>query len=532
MKGKAQQMKTLNNRKRWRVVAVAAALAISASVLTACTSASSSSSSSSASNGTLTIAAPNGPLSLNPALNGGGTPLLWFTQLAYQSLIYRTPDGKAHPGLATSWGYSSDRLSFVLHLRKGVKFSDGTPLTADAVVAWLDYYKAKGTVAANLANVSDITATGPLEVTMKLSTPDPLLPYALDNQGETGFIASLAGTKNPSVLAQKSLGAGPYVYDSADSVTNSSYVYTKNPNYYDQSAIKYKKVVIKIISDDNSTLAALRSGQVDIAQGSATTAAAAKAAGLNVNSAEAAFVGVYLLDLAGKTNPAFKDVRVRQALNLAINRAAIVKTVYRGYGAPTDQITPKGQDGYVASLEKLYPYDPAKAKKLLTAAGYPNGISFSVVVQPGALQQGALAQVMVQQWAAAGIKVTLVSPTDFPTYVTDLESGKYAATTLNFYYLTQLTVFQGLVTLPATYNTNQYNDVKANQLATVQRKYDVGTAQGKAAAEASETYVAQNASLIPVAAVDSIMLSTKNVKGVAFTSAFPTPDPRWWSPAK
>ncbi len=350
-------MNILNSRKRWRIVAAAAALAISAAALTACTS--TPSSSSSGSGQTLTIASPNGPLSLNPALNGGGTPLLWFTQLAYQSLIYRTSDGKAHPGLATSWGYSKDRLSFTLQLRKGVKFSDGSPLTADAVVAWLKYYKASGTFSANLANVSDISATGPLEVTLKLSTLDPLLPYYLDNEGETGFIASLAGTNNPSQLATKSLGAGPYVYDAADSVTNSSYVYTKNPNYYDKSAAKYKKVVIKIIGDDNSTLAALRSGQVDVAQGSATTVAAAKAAGLKVSSAEAAFVGVYILDVAGKTNPAFADVRVRQALNLAINRKAIVQTVYRGYGAPTVQITPKGQDGYVASLEKLYPYDPA-----------------------------------------------------------------------------------------------------------------------------------------------------------------------------
>ena len=530
MKGNAQHMNTLHGRKRWRLVAVAAALAITAAGLTACSS-NSPSASSSTTNQTLTIASPNGPLSLNPALNGGGTPLLWFTQLTYQSLIFRTPDGVAHPGLATSWGYSKNRLSFVLHLRKGVKFSDGSPLTAAAVVEWLDYYKKVGTFSANLANVSSITATGPLEVTMKLSTLDPLLPYYLDNESETGFIASPAGTSDPTQLAQKSFGAGPYVYDSAASVTNSTYVYTRNPNYYDKSAAKYKKVVIKVITDDNSTLAALRSGQVDVAQGSATTVAAAKSAGLNVDSAEAAFVGVYILDIAGKTNPAFANLKVRQALNLAINRSAIVQTVYRGYGAPTDQITPKGQAGYVASLEKLYPYDPTKAKKLLAEAGYSN-LSFSVVVQPGALQQNLLAQEMVQQWATAGIKVTLVSPTDFPSYGADLESGKYPMTTLNFYYLTQLTVYQGLVTNPALYNLYKYNDVKANQLATTERQYDTGTAQGTAAAEASETYAAQQAFLIPVAAVDSIMVSSKKVTGVGFTAAFPTPDPLWWSPAK
>jgi peptide/nickel transport system substrate-binding protein len=479
---------------------------------------------------TLTIAAPNGPNSLDPALNGNGTPLIWYTVLAYEPLINRLPDGTATPGLATSWKYSADRLSFVLNLRKGVKFSDGSPLTADAVVAWLKYYKAH-TSFQWMQNVSAINSTGPLQVTLTLSTPDPLLPIGFDQEGEAGDVVSPAGLADPTVLGKSTYGAGPYELDASATIANSQYVYVANPNYFDKKDVHYKKVIIKVIADENSTLAALRSGQVDAAAISPNSVASAKSAGLKVTAAKAAMVGVYLLTLGEPSSPLSK-LKVRQALNTAVDRTGITKTLYLANGVPTTQYVPEGIAGYVPSLEKKYTFNVAKAKKLLAEAGYPNGFSFKMVVQPGASNQGLMSQAVIQNWAKIGVTVQLTSPTAFPDYVTALESGQYAATSFNFYYSTQLTDLQQLFTKPALYNAFNFDLPEANQLATEQRKYDVTSAAGKTAAEASETYMVDNALAVPISSTDTVMVSSKKITGVDFTSAFPIPDPTTFKPAK
>lgn len=511
-----------------RRVGAVMTIALAAMASAACSPGASQS--SSAASTTLTIAAPNGPLSLDPALNGNGTPLVWFTRLAYDPLINRDAKGDPQPGLATAWRYSDDRLSFVITLREGVKFSDGSDLTADAVAASMEYWKAHTTFP-YLANVATIAPTGPLEVTLKLSTPDPLLPYAFDQEGQAGDIIAPSGVANPGQLGAATLGAGPYTLDPAATVANSSYVYVKNPTYWDQSSIHYEKVIVKVIADDNSLLAALRSGQVQAAQVNNSSVAAGKSAGLAATSARSAMVGIYLADIDGTVQPQLKDLRVRQALNLAVDRTSITKALYGDTGTATDQYAADGTPGYDASLEDLYPYDPDKAKKLLADAGYPDGFDMTLVVQPGALNQNLLAQTVVEQWAKVGVRATINAPTAFPDYVQLLMSKAYPATTLNFYYSAHLTIMQGLFTNPALYNFFGYNDQGANDLVAEQRQYDVDSAEGDTAAATSERYVVENALAVPIASVDTVMLSTKTVSGLDFTSAFPIPDPTKWKPA-
>jgi peptide/nickel transport system substrate-binding protein len=479
----------------------------------------------------MTLAAPNGPASLNPALNGNGTPLIWYTQLDYASLIDRHQDGTAHPNLATSWKYSTDRLSFVIELRAGVKFTNGEKLTADAAVASLQYMQ-KNSQFPYLANVKTIAASGPLEVTITLTKPDPLLPYGLDQEGQEGAMIAPAGLKNPKLLSTQSFGAGQYVLDTKSTVQNSAYVYTANPTYWDTKSVHFKKFTIKVIADDNSTLAALRSGQVQAAQINSNTAAAGKAAGLNLEAAKSAFVGVYLLDIDGKINPAFKSLKVRQALNMAINRPSITKALYGATAKPTDQYSAPGTPGYVASLEDLYAYNTAKAKQLLADAGYAKGFSFPLVVQPGALNQNLLAQSMVQDWKAIGVNVTLTAPASFADYVTALKSGKFPATTYNFYYSNHLTVMQGQFTNPALYNFYGYTDAQSNTLADQERLTDIGTDANNAVALTYETYVVNQALAVPVASADSLLLTAKTIKNTQFSAAFPIPDPTKWMPAK
>jgi peptide/nickel transport system substrate-binding protein len=516
------------NTKRQLARIGAAALIVATSIgLVAC---SGDGGSSSTAPTTLTIAAPNGPLSLDPALNGNGTPLIWYTLLAYEPLIERGPDGVAAPGLATDWSYSDDRLSFVLNLREGVTFSDGEELTGQAVADWLTYYQANTTFQW-MQNVSSIEVTGDLQVTLHLSTPDPLLPLGFDQEGEAGAVVSPAGLKDPSVLGTETHGAGPYMLDTDATIANSQYVYVANPNYWDTKSVQYEKVVIKVIADENSTIAALRSGQVDAAAISPNNVASAKSAGLNISAAKAAMVGVYFFSLGDPTSP-LSNLQVRQALNMAIDREGITKTLYLDNGVATTQYVPEGMAGYVADLEDLYPFDVDEAKKLLAEGGYPDGFAFKLVVQPGASSQDLLSQAVVEAWAKIGVTVEITAPAAFPDYVTALSSGDYSASSFNFYYSAQLTDLQQLFTKPALYNFFGFDLPEANALAVEQRKYDVDSSEGKTAAENSEKYMVENALAVPVSATDTVMAFTDKVTGVDFTSAFPIPDPTTFKPAK
>ena len=258
--------------------------------------------------------------------------------------------------------------------------------------------------------------------------------------------------------------------DPKATILNSQYVYVKNPYYWDPDAQKWDKVVIKIISDSNAMLSALKTGQVQVAEGAAIQAAAAEAAGLQIVTAPSAMLGMYIGDIDGKIVPALKDVRVRQALNYAIDRKAIVESLYGKYGKPTDQFVPQGIGGYVAKLEDVYPYDPKKAKALLAEAGYKDGFKFTLVEQPAVSSGDLLAQAMVANWKDVGVDVTLKPTNSFSTYVPIMVSQKYPATTLTFQYSVQLTDTQQLVTNPALYNYMGFTDAKANDLAEAQRK--------------------------------------------------------------
>lgn len=487
--------------------------------------------SAAASAATLTIAATAGPTGLDPTTSSNGIPSVWFPNLAYAALIWRAPDGTAKPGLAVKWGYSEDRLSFVMDLREGVKFSDGSPMTAADVVNWLKHYKEKGSFTAWLAKVTDISATGPMQVTLKLSGPDPMLPYGLDQDGMAGDVVGPAGLAHPETLGSTTNGAGQYMIDPKATILNSQYVYVKNPHYWDPSAQKWDKIVIKIISDNNAMLSALKTGQVQVAEGAATEAAEAEAAGLQVFSAPSAMLGVYIGDIDGKIVPALKDVRVRQALNYAIDRKNIVESLYGKYGKPTDQFVPEGIGGYIAKLEDMYPYDPKKAKELLDEAGYKDGFKFTLVEQPAVSSGDLLAQALVANWKDIGVDVTLKPTDSFSSYVPIMLSQKYPATTLTFQYSVQLTDTQQLVTNPALYNYMGFTDKKANDLAEAQRRQDIESPEGAKAAEASEAYMVEGAFLVPVVSVQALLFATHDVDGLKFTT-YPWSDPTNWRPAK
>jgi ABC-type transport system substrate-binding protein len=369
----------------------------------------------------LNLAVPRPPNSLNPALIN--TSWAWYAHLAYDPLIVWGPDGKPQPGLATSWRYvGSGNRAFELTLRSGVTFSDGTPLTAQVVKDNLDYLvKAGGPFAGFIAGKT-VSVAGPLKVSIKMKTPDPELVRELSQDLMAGNMISAKGLQNPKALGTSTAGAGPYVLQPQQTVAGDHYTYTPNPHYWNKSAIRYKKVVVKALPSPNSVLSALKTGQVDAAIGDYTTASAAQEARLQVASAPFVFLGLNLMDRDGKMVPALRDQRVRQALNYAVDRKTIASALLGKFGSPTEQTVVPGQDGALST--PVYRYDPAKAKQLLAQAGYADGFSMSVLTTTYS-SQDQVTQAIAGDLAKVGVKLKIKVEANVDKYTSDMVAGKY-----------------------------------------------------------------------------------------------------------
>ena len=458
-------------------------------------SAAASGAQSSSSGGTLTVSLPAPPQSLNPGLdgNGGQNIVQW---LAYEPLIRTNADGTFSPGLATSWKYVGvGNLQFDLEIRTGAKFADGTPVTADSVVKTIQYYlKHPAALSHYLTGVSGATASGST-VTVKLTTPNPILPLVFSQSANWGDVISPAGLATPDQLTQKTFGAGPYVLDPAATIAGDHYTFTKNANYWNPSAQHYSKVIVKVIADSNAALQALSSGQTQVVIGGAPTLAdQAKSTGLQAVQGNVGVIGMFLMDRAGVTSPALGKVEVRQAMNYAIDRAGLAKALGSAF-TPSSQIVSKGGDGYDAALDALYPYDPAKAKQLLATAGYPDGFSMKLV-DVSLNSADTISQAMVAQLGAVGIKVTLTSDgVDLTKFITDMASKTYGASTFGTGGPMFANALQNFAV--PTSPLNPFNSQNAQIMAAFKALGSASQADAPAAAVALNKAVSEQAWFVP-----------------------------------
>jgi peptide/nickel transport system substrate-binding protein len=336
----------------------------------------------------------------NPAVNSSSAGQT--LSIAYASILHQNPDGSIAPGLAISWHYVKGQKVFEFTLRRNARFSDGTPVTAAAVVAWLSYYAhSKNDQSSFLGPNPKFTAVGKWTVRVTLTVPDPDLPLTFAEPVDNwGFVASPKAVAKPSLFTKATYGAGPYKLDYSSTVPGDHYTFVPNPTYWDRSAIKFKQVYVKVFTDQGSELQALEAGQIDVMTGAdATSASAASSAGLQIVSAPNA---VQFIQLNAKASKPLADVRVRQAMNYAIDRTAINNATAGKYGSPTSQtIIPTDAN---PGLDDYYKYDPAKAKSLLAAAGYANGFSYTIDTIPTWTNVAGL---VAHYLDAVGIKTTV-----------------------------------------------------------------------------------------------------------------------------
>jgi peptide/nickel transport system substrate-binding protein len=394
------------NKKQYRRGAVAVAVVAAAALaLTGCSGAPAAPKKSTE---TLTISSALQPNNLNPVISGNGRAGVALYP-AYEPLVRTKADGTIEAALATAWKASDDLKSVTYTLRKDAKFSNGEVVNAAAVKASIEYFKNTPAFPyiANLKDLSSITTNGDYEVTISFSSPQPGIDSMFNAAFNYGDIIAPAGLKNPTDLSKNTYGAGPYMIDASQTVSGQKWVYVPNPNYYDQSKIYWPKIELTYFADQNSAMQAFKSGQIMYMISDPLTAnanAATLPAGAKVLASPAQWTGVIFTDRAGTVVQPTGNVKVRQALNYATDKPAIIKALFGDYGKTLNTLQPEGFIGYDKALDTAYPYDPAKAKALLAEAGYANGFEITIAYVKNTLNQGQF-EALQSQWKEVGVTV-------------------------------------------------------------------------------------------------------------------------------
>lgn len=423
----------------WRNVAMALSVAAIACVCAGCGGASSSGSPNGGASasfytggtpggtpvrgGTAVIDRAEAPTSLDPleAYLPGETAMAiaGFDQLT-ESLP--GPNREAQPGLAQSWTLSPDRLTITLHIRKGVKFSNGEPLTGEDVVYSLHRLAQPNAGSYYLSKLwRKVSLAGAMTVQVQLKKPVASFIDDLSLSSTSIVPKKVIEREGQKAFAAHPVGTGPFMVTSANA-GNTTVTMARNPHYWRHGQPYLDALVWNQVPEANARMLAVRSGAATIATG----APFSQAASLKSMS------GVRLLveplsgsaeEIVNNTAPPLNEINVRRALAYAIPREAIIKSVYAGLGEPSNDVL-GNQVKYWDPHSPYFPYDLAKAKQLLEASSVPHGFNLTITVPSGEPNLALTAAIQQSSWAKIGVhaKIEMLPPS---LTFANLFSGKY-----------------------------------------------------------------------------------------------------------
>jgi ABC-type transport system substrate-binding protein len=286
----------------------------------------------------------------------------------FENLVDTDPaTGGPKPWLATGWKVSDDKKTWTFTLKSGVKFSDGTPLTASVAKASLERLIDPQLAAANKTLLGTVTAIeAPSDTELRITTKEPFAPL-LENLAHPGA-AIVPANFDP----KKPIGSGPYVLK--DRQSGVQVVLEKNPNY-GGAAPTWAKIIYKPVPEGASRTAALQAGDAQIVDKIPPEAVA----DLQGNNQVEVLVKPSTFQISFEINQRLKpfdDPRVRRALNLAVDKDALIKSLQRGMGSVPAGPVPNGAQWPLA--QQPYAYNPDEAKKLLAEAGVKPGTPIEI----------------------------------------------------------------------------------------------------------------------------------------------------------
>ncbi len=293
---------------------------------------------------------------------------------ALETLLRLDKTGKPTPWLATGFKEDGRAKTILLNLRKGVKFHDGTDFNAETVKWNLDLYvsvKAPGTEKFKSVDIVD-------EYTIRINLNE------WDSTVLSGFTQRLGMMISPAAYkkngeewcASHPVGTGPFEFVSWEKDTRT--VYKKFPGYWQKGKPYLDRIEYYAINDSLTRLFSFKKGELEVLLSpDAKDIADLKRDGYNVNNPRVGSGAMSLMPNSANPKSPFSDIRVRQAAQYAIDTEGIVRTIYHGEAEPANQWIYKGHWAYNPAVHG-YPYNPARAKKLLADAGYPNGFKTKI----------------------------------------------------------------------------------------------------------------------------------------------------------
>ncbi|WP_166241998.1 ABC transporter substrate-binding protein [Paenibacillus turpanensis] len=333
----------------------------------------------------------------------------------YDQLVqFKEESTEIEPDLAEKWDVSDDGLTYTFYLRKGVKFHDGTPVNAEAVKFSIDRqrdpkhpYHNTGTYAYAEFTFSPIeTIEAVDETTVKMKLKEPFAPFLGNMAMHAASVVSPAAVeKYGADFTKNPVGTGPYKFVSWN--PGVEIVLEKNESYF-KDAPKIDKLVFKPITEAQTRLAELEAGTIDVIVNIPPDDLEALRANKSLQVIEQAGMHVWWTAFNTQKAP-FDNVKVRQAVNYAINKEAIVDGILKGTGELANTPLPPTVWGHNPKV-KNYEYNAEKAKALLTEAGYPNGFEVTYWVPEsgsGMQQPQAMAVAIQSDLQKIGVKVNI-----------------------------------------------------------------------------------------------------------------------------
>ncbi|TWH56141.1 peptide/nickel transport system substrate-binding protein/oligopeptide transport system substrate-binding protein [Desulfitobacterium sp. LBE] len=482
---------------------------------------------------------PN-PETLDPALNSavdGGNMLLF----AFDCLLNVDKDNKIIPGAAEKWETSEDGLTWTFYLREGLKWSDGSPLTAkDFVYSWkrvadpataapygetvLGMVKGFDEAAAGNPDALAVSAPDDTTFVVELANPcayfDKLAAFATLSPVQQATIEA-----NGDAWATKPeayIGNGPFQI--SEWVPSSYILFTKNPNYRDPDSIKLDSIKLLLIEDSNASYAAYKTGEAMMIK-DVPTAEIPSLQGKDDFYIEP-LLGTYYLDL-NNTLPQFSDPRVRMALSLAIDRKYVADTLMQGTYTPASNFIGTGVadwDGssFMDNANGGKPYiniddhegNLAKAKELLAEAGYPEGKGFPAITYStnDSAYHKVVAQYLQQAWKELGLTVN-VEIVEWASFTPQRRAGDYQ--TSRDGWLFDYNDASNMLDL--MYSTNGNNNAKYKSA-----EYDALMARAAAEVDPekrsgylhqAEDHMMADAAVVPVAYYNEFYLQSPKITG-------------------
>ena len=368
---------------------------------------------------TLVMLIESSPTNLDPRV-GVDAQSERIDSLIFDYLVVRGSNLDATPGLAERWEIP-DPLTYVFHLRRGVRFHDGRPLTSRDVKWTFDSLlggKIRSTRAAAYRFVDRIDATDDFTVIFHMKEPDATLLWNLTD-GAVGIVPFGSGDE----ISRHPVGSGPFKFVSAE--TDKEVVIEGNDDYWGEKA-KLRRVRFAVVPDATTEALELRKGSGDIASNSLTpdTVLTLEREPLlaveHAPGTEVQYLGFNLRD------PILKDVRVRQAIAYALDRGPIIEYLWRGEAQPARSVLPTQSWAYNGDVPS-YEHDPEKARSLLDAAGYPatDGVRFHIGMKTSTTESTRLiVAVMQQQLRQVGIVLDIRS-FEPATFFADVTHGAF-----------------------------------------------------------------------------------------------------------